>query len=151
MDIEIIHSMSRYPGADSALKGYGLKALERVCEHHRSQRGAAVKRVQKECMLWDFLLVKRVLARSGNPTLFSYFNCNCLILLHLLYLSVLVPFTVTAENEIIPMCHVVCFNWKGESLMQALIQTGVFGHFLSLLPRKSRGENSLLRLKGATA
>lgn len=58
VDIEIIHSMSRYPGADSAFKGYGLKALERVCEHHRSQRGAAVKRVQKECMLWDFLLVK---------------------------------------------------------------------------------------------
>ncbi len=39
-DLDIILNASRYPGANSALKNYGLKALERVCDHYRSERSS---------------------------------------------------------------------------------------------------------------
>uniref|UniRef100_UPI003AB08FF3 MICOS complex subunit MIC60-like n=1 Tax=Centroberyx gerrardi TaxID=166262 RepID=UPI003AB08FF3 len=65
-------------GADSALKSYGLEALERVCDHYGSQTGAAAAPlVQKERMLRDFLPVKRVLAGWGNPT----FRESCRLLI----------------------------------------------------------------------
>ena len=55
----------------------GIDALERVCDHYGSQRGAAAPLVQKERMLRDFLPVKRVLAGSGNPT----FRESCRLLI----------------------------------------------------------------------
>uniref|UniRef100_A0A673AIY5 HAT C-terminal dimerisation domain-containing protein n=1 Tax=Sphaeramia orbicularis TaxID=375764 RepID=A0A673AIY5_9TELE len=54
-DLDTVLNKSGYPTADSALKSYGMEALERPL-------------VQKECTLRDFLPVKRVLAQSGNPT-----------------------------------------------------------------------------------
>ncbi|KAL1261177.1 hypothetical protein QQF64_034240 [Cirrhinus molitorella] len=67
-DLDTVLNASRYPGTDSALKNYGLDALERVCVYYGTQRGAAVPLVQKERALQDFLAVKRVLAGSGRPT-----------------------------------------------------------------------------------
>lgn len=67
----------RYPGADSALKSYGLDALEHVCDHYGTQRGAVAPLVQKEHMLHDFLSVKRVRAGSGNLT----FRESCKLLI----------------------------------------------------------------------
>lgn len=76
-DLDTVLNASRYPGADSALKSYGLEALERVCDHYGSQRDAAAPLVQKERMLRDFLPVKRVLAGSGNPS----FRESCRLLI----------------------------------------------------------------------
>ena len=76
-DLDTVINASRYPGADSALKSYGLEALERVCDHYGSQRDAAAPLVQKERMLRDFLPVKRVLAGSGNPS----FRESCRLLI----------------------------------------------------------------------
>lgn len=47
------YNVPHYVGADSTLKSYRLQALERVCEHYGSQRGAAVNLRQKEGMLLD--------------------------------------------------------------------------------------------------
>ena len=76
-DLDTVLNASRYPGPDSALKSYGLEALERICDHYGSQSGAAAPLVQKERMLRDFLPVKRVLAGSGNPT----FRESCRLLI----------------------------------------------------------------------
>lgn len=65
--ISDLDSMSRYLGADSTLRTYGLEALEHACEHYRSERRAATSPVKKEQKLRELLLVKRVVAGSGNP------------------------------------------------------------------------------------
>lgn len=44
------YNVPHYEGAD---KSYRLQALERVCEHYGSQRGAAVNLRQKDGMLLD--------------------------------------------------------------------------------------------------
>ena len=76
---------SRYPTADSALKTHGLEALERVCAHYGSPRGAAAPLVENDRMQRDFLPMKRVLAGSGNPS----FRGSCRLL-------------ITSRGEIFP-------------------------------------------------
>ncbi|KAI4785163.1 hypothetical protein KUCAC02_037927 [Chaenocephalus aceratus] len=49
-DLDTVINASRYPAADSALKSYGLEALERVCDHYGAHRDAAAPLVQKERM-----------------------------------------------------------------------------------------------------
>lgn len=76
-DLDTILNASRYPGTDSALKSYGLDALERVCDHYGAQKCASAPLVQKERVLQDFLPMKQVLAGLGNPT----FRESCKLLI----------------------------------------------------------------------
>lgn len=76
-DLYTVLNTSRYPGTDSALKSYGLEALEHVCDHYGVQKCASAPLVQKERVRQDFLAMKRVLAGSGNPT----FRESCKLLI----------------------------------------------------------------------
>ena len=76
-DLDTVLNASRYPTADSALKTHGLEALERVCAHYGSPRGAAAPLVENDRMQRDFLPMKRVLAGSGNPS----FRGSCRLLI----------------------------------------------------------------------
>ena len=51
---------------------------QEALDHYGSQTGAAVLLVQKDRMLRDFLLLKRVLAGSGNPSFIE--SCQLLII-----------------------------------------------------------------------
>eukprot|EP00064_Thunnus_orientalis_P013281 superscaffoldBa00002137_g13318 len=73
-DLDTVLNTSRYLGTDSALKSYGLDALEHICDHCRSQRGALAPLLQRERMLQDLKTlaeVALVIPVSSNDSLLT--------------------------------------------------------------------------------
>lgn len=94
-DLDIVLNASRFPTTETALKQYGLNAVDRLADFFGTPNAAAPL-VEKERMIHDFRSVKRVLAGSGYPP----FKESCRLLINT-YAEMFPDFKTLAEVALV--------------------------------------------------